>query len=179
MRGQTATCRNGHVFKILSALGDAPPEYDLYAKMVANPDGKKTYEEITNWDCELYESCGRLVAALPDSSVVPIGQLAPGNNTDQALKWNFREWSDFFNHRQLLSLSLIATELKRLDAPPAEREALCALFSGTLEFNNLFTSFKGEGTGAVRHMFSHHILKPERTPLEAHPWGTPQSSGSF
>lgn len=28
-------------------------------------------------------------------------------------------------------------------------------------------------------MFSHHILKPERTPLEAHPWGTPQSSGSF
>jgi adenine-specific DNA methylase len=28
-------------------------------------------------------------------------------------------------------------------------------------------------------MFSHHILKPERTPLEAHPWGTPQSSGAF
>ncbi|MCP2325246.1 adenine-specific DNA methylase [Hamadaea flava] len=28
-------------------------------------------------------------------------------------------------------------------------------------------------------MFSHHILKPERTPLEAHPWGTIASSGSF
>ena len=28
-------------------------------------------------------------------------------------------------------------------------------------------------------MFSHHVLKPERTPLEAHPWGTPASSGSF
>jgi putative DNA methylase len=43
----------------------------------------------------------------------------------------------------------------------------------------MFCSFKGEGTGAVRHMFSHHILKPERTPLEAHPWGTPASSGAF
>lgn len=43
----------------------------------------------------------------------------------------------------------------------------------------MFCSFKGEGTGAVRHMFSHHILKPERTPLEAHPWGSPASSGSF
>lgn len=43
----------------------------------------------------------------------------------------------------------------------------------------MFCSFKGEGTGAVPHMFSHHILKPERTPLEAHPWGTPASSGSF
>jgi SAM-dependent methyltransferase len=46
-------------------------------------------------------------------------------------------------------------------------------------FNNLFCSFKGEGTGAVRHLFSHHILKPERTPLENNPWGTPRSSGSF
>jgi putative DNA methylase len=53
------------------------------------------------------------------------------------------------------------------------------LFSGTLEFNNLFASYKGEGTGAVRHMFSHHILKPERMPIEANVWGTPRSSGSF
>ncbi len=28
-------------------------------------------------------------------------------------------------------------------------------------------------------VFSHHVLKPERVPLEAHPWGTPASSGSF
>jgi putative DNA methylase len=28
-------------------------------------------------------------------------------------------------------------------------------------------------------MFSHHILKPERTPIEANIWGTPKSSGSF
>jgi hypothetical protein len=42
-----------------------------------------------------------------------------------------------------------------------------------------YSSFKGEGTGAVRHMFSHHILKPERTPLEANVWGTPKSSGAF
>ena len=69
--------------------------------------------------------------------------------------------------------------MRDLDCGAAEREALAALFSGTLEFNNLFCSFKGEGTGAVRHMFSHHVLKPERTPLEAHPWGTPASSGSF
>ena len=55
---------------------------------------------------------------------------------------------------------------------------LC-LFSSTLEFNNLFCSYKGEGTGAVRHMFSHHILKPERAPLENSVWGTDKSSGTF
>ena len=43
----------------------------------------------------------------------------------------------------------------------------------------MFSSFKGEGTGAVRHMFTHHILKPEIIPLEANLWGTHKSSGSF
>ncbi|MFJ6441054.1 DNA methyltransferase [Streptomyces sp. NPDC091649] len=179
VRGQSATCGNGHSFKILGALDGTLPGYEMYAKMVANPDGSKGYEAITDWDRELYDECVDALAELPQSAVLPRGRLAPGNNTDQALKWNFREWRDFFNARQLVSLSLIATAIRDLTGPAPEREALCALFSGTLEFNNLFTSFKGEGTGAVRHMFSHHVFKPERTPLEAHPWGTSQSSGAF
>ena len=61
----------------------------------------------------------------------------------------------------------------------AIQEQMLCLFSSTLEFNNLFCSFKGEGTGAVRHMFSNHILKPERTPLENSVWGTEKSSGTF
>ncbi len=178
-RGQTATCPSGHTFKTLEALNGSTPAYEMYAKMVANRDSSKVYEGITDWDRDLYAECVQLLAELPTDAVLPVGDLAPGNNTDQALKWNFRQWRDFFNARQLVSLSLIATAIRDLPGPAAEREALSALFSGTLEFNNLFTSFKGEGTGAVRHMFSHHILKPERTPLEAHPWGTPQSSGSF
>lgn len=175
----SATCRKGHKFKIVSALNGSPPQYEMYAKMVAGGRGQKSYEPITDWDRALYAECEQLLADLPSDVVLPVGALAPGNNTNQALNWNFREWRQFFNARQLYSLSLIATAIRDLPGNGAEREAVCALFSGTLEFNNVFTSFKGEGTGAVRHMFSHHILKPQRTPLEAHPWGTPQSSGSF
>ena len=75
------------------------------------------------------------------------------------------------------SAGSIAAIARIADAPT--RAALLTLFSGVLEFNNMFASYKGEGTGAVRHMFSHHILKPERTPIEANVWGTPKSSGSF
>ncbi len=64
-------------------------------------------------------------------------------------------------------------------ANPIVRDLFACLFSGMLEFNNLFASYKGEGTDAVRHIFAHHILKPERVPLEANIWGTPKSSGSF
>jgi hypothetical protein len=31
----------------------------------------------------------------------------------------------------------------------------------------------------IRHMFAHHILKPERVPIEGNVWGTSKSSGSF
>ena len=65
-------------------------------------------------------------------------------------------------------------DYRRLDPP-----RLLTLFSGVLEFNNLFASYKGEGTGAVRHMFSRHILKPERTPIEGKPLGNPQEFRGF
>lgn len=179
VRRSSMTCTNGHVHRVIDALGDALPSYTMYAKMVVDARGNKTYESISDWDRALYLECSESLDPAPPGMVVPTGLLSSGNNTDQALRWNFRAWSDFFNARQLYSLSLLATAIRDLEGSSPEREALCALFSGTLEFNNRFTSFKGEGTGAVRHMFSHHILKPERTPLEAHPWGTPQSSGAF
>ena len=94
------------------------------------------------------------------------------------MSYGFRSWRDFFNDRQLLCLGWLQVAITRITDPPA-RNALLTLFSGVLEFNNMFASYKGEGTGAVRHMFSHHILKPERTPIEANVWGTPKSSGSF
>lgn len=177
--GPAMTCSRGHTGKVLLALGDDLPGYEMYAKMVVDARGRKTYDPVDDWDRALYAECERLLADLPAEHVLPEGDLAKGHNTDQALNWNFRRWRDFFNARQAYSLSLLATAVRDLPGSGPEREALCALFSGALEFNNRFCSFKGEGTGAVRHMFSHHILKPERTPLEAHPWGTPYSSGSF
>ena len=108
----------------------------------------------------------------------PEGSLQPGYNTDQALNYGYRSWHEMFNERQLLCLGKLVERIRSIE-DGAVRELFACLFSGTLEFNNMFASYKGEGTGAVRHMFSHHILKPERTPLEANPWGTRRSSGAF
>jgi len=173
-------CSNcGHTTKVLDALAGDRPRYEMYAKMVLGHNGKKRYEPITAFDRALYEECSLLLRQREPELALPQTELDNGENTRQAIRWGFRQWRHFFNDRQLYSLGLLGDAIRNLCAGEAEREALAALFSGTLEFNNMFCSFKGEGTGAVRHMFSHHILKPERTPLEAHPWGTPASSGSF
>ncbi len=173
------TCPNGHASSIVGALDRQRPDYELYAKLVLGADGTKRYERITDFDRGLYDDTSNLYDETKQDLVVPYGDLDQGENTRQAIRWGFTDWPMFFNARQLYSLGLLGAAIRDLDAEPAEREALTTLFSGTAEFNNLFCSYKGEGTGAVRHMFSHHILRPERTPLEAHPWGTPVSSGSF
>lgn len=175
----TLTCPTGHASKVIGALAGQVPRYEMYAKLVLGVNGKKRYEPITDFDRSLYAECSELLREHESALVLPSTALDDGENTRQAIRWGFAEWRQFFNDRQLYSLGLLAAAIRDLVAGPAEREALTALFSGMLEFNSMFCSFKGEGTGAVRHMFSHHILKPERTPLEAHPWGTPASSGSF
>jgi putative DNA methylase len=182
-KGSKATCSACKCqFPIIQAIQAAPtpPAHKLYAKLVLTPDGDKKYLPVTSEDLAAYAECEReLTAALAQNLFpLPDNQLADGYNTRQAMGYNYRQWRDFFNARQLLALGWLHQALTSLP-DEAERDALLTLFSGALEFNNMFASYKGEGTGAVRHIFSHHTLKPERTPIEANLWGTAKSSGSF
>ena len=174
-----AECRGcGEVFPIARTARENghPPPHRMYAKLVLRHNGTKEYLPITEADRADYESaCKRLRSLRPPLPHVPIED---GYNTRQILNYGYRHWDDLFNGRQLLALSLLGQAIHELSDCPG-RDALATLFSGVLEFNNMFASYKGEGTGAVRHMFSHHILKPERTPIEANVWGTPKSSGAF
>ena len=174
----TARCPRNHRFPIAAAAGsgETPPEHRMYAKLVLRADGTKEYLTPTTADRAAFAAAQLELreASLP----LPDDPVPPGHNTNQILRYGYRSWSQLFNERQLLALTTLADAIRRLPEGPS-REALAVLFSGTLEFNNLFASYKGEGTGAVRPLFSHHILKPERTPIEANVWGTPRSSGAF
>ena len=178
-RGQNASCPNcANSFPIAKTIrqGDGPPEHRLYAKLMLAPDGGKIYAAATDDDLRSYRKAERELMNRKDA--YPVIAVKPGYNTNQALGYNYRYWHEMFNSRQLLCLSMLGERISKI-ADRGLRDLFACLFSGTLEFNNLFASYKGEGTGAVRHMFSHHILKPERMPLEANVWGTPKSSGSF
>ena len=170
------SCR--HVFPIAKTVRESgrPPRHRLYAKLVLTATGEKRYLPADDIDRERYQEAGVVLRSRGDDG--PRGVLKPGYNTDQAINYGYRNWRDMFNDRQLLCLGILADRIRAIEDEPI-RELFACLFSGVLEFNNMFASYKGEGTGAVRHMFSHHILKPERTPLEANPWGTPRSSGAF
>ena len=178
-KGANARCGDcGHRFAIVKAVQKegCPPRHRMYAKLVVDKSGSKSYMRTDQNDERLYEEARE--ALKQRVNAYPVVALADGYNTRQVLNYCYRYWHEMFNDRQLLCLSVLAERIGSIEAP-AIRELFTVLFSGVLEFNNMFASYKGEGTGAVRHMFAHHILKPERMPLEAHPWGTPKSSGSF
>jgi len=179
VRGAKAECpKCQHGFTIAKVFQEKgrPPSYRLYAKLVLKSDGSKEYLPATDFDRELFAQAKAELAK--GKHPYPVMKLASGYNTDQAINYCFTHWHQFFNERQLLCLSTLAQAIRGIENPGIKELFFC-LLSGCLEFNNMFASYKGEGTGAVRHMFSHHILKPERTPLEANLWGTPKSSGAF
>lgn len=178
-KGKWAECSNCHCrFAIAQAIRQTggPPAYRMYAKLVLTPDGNKEYHPVNHYDESLYAQAAAALRCSPYP--VPQEPVLPGYNTDQAINYGFKHWRQLFNARQLLCLSLLANRIQGIK-DESLRYALAGHFSGVLEFNNMFASYKGEGSGAVRPMFYHHILKPERMPLEANLWGTPKSSGSF
>lgn len=178
-RGAKAVCRHcQHVFSIKDAASRAghPLKHRLYAKLVLKASGEKQYLEADKFDQDLYAEATKKLSERGRDFLK--GQLRPGYNTKQVINYGYRYWHEMFNDRQLLCLGMLADRIRCIGDEQL-RELFACLFSGVLEFNNMFASYKGEGTGAVRHMFAHHILKPERMPLEANPWGTTKSSGSF
>lgn len=179
IRGPKVTCNHcQQSFRLVDRMKsiDGPLPYRRYAKMILKKDGQKTYEPMNFFDKSLECQVKEEYESIVDN--FPIVVIEPGYNTNQILKHNYKHWHRLFSDRQLVCIRHILNGIK--DIQNADLRVLFScLFSGMLEFNNLFTSFKGEGTGAVRHMFSHHVLKPEMMPLEANVWGTHKSSGSF
>lgn len=178
VQGQYVTDSSGETYKIKDLVLESrqPPAHRLYALMALKSDGTKIYISPGPHDFDLLKEAR--VKLREESLPLPDMVVRPGHNTNQARGYNYHNWRDFFNERQLLCLGVLLKRILLIEDKAIRDQFLC-LFSSALEFNNLFCSFKGEGTGAVRPLFSHHILKPEWAVLENNVWGTEKSSGTF
>ena len=179
IKGQYVKCNHCQVeFRLVDRMSqfEEPLGFRRYAKLILSRNGRKIYEPLNSFDREIEIRVAEEFKEIANS--FPCVAVAPGYNTNQMLKHNYKYWHQLFSDRQLVCIRQIVDEIKKINDDNL-RLLFASLLSGTLEFNNLFTSFKGEGTGAVRHMFANHILKPEMMPLEANIWGTKKSSGAF
>jgi len=180
-KGAFYTCPNcGTRDRIIRALQgqEMPPQHTMVAIHTYCSTCGKSYKKPDERDKAAYEKIKRLFATCQNRLLYPRTPIPAGYNTAQMIKYNYRFWFQMFNERQLLGLSMLLEAILALEDPDI-REMMLLLFSSVLEFNNMFCSPKGLGTGAVRHLFAHHAFIPAKEPLEANLWGVERSSGGF
>jgi len=180
-KGANYTCPAcGNRNQILESLRDQedPPQRSMIAIHYLCPTCGKGYKRPGVQDLAAYEQIQERFQEYQDNLLYPRTPIQPGYNTNQMINYHYRYWWQMFNERQLLGLSILLEAILQIEDRNVT-ELMLLLFSGTLEFNNMFCSPKGLGTGAVRHLFAHHAFIPAKEPLEANLWGVSRSSGGF
>jgi adenine-specific DNA methylase len=162
--------------------GGERPAYEPYA-VKYDCDCGSGFKMFDDFDVGKLESARERFEELADELPLPEQSIPEGGEKTRDLhNRNYTKWTHLFNSRQLLALGTLLSNIKDVDDELA-RHYLTLTFSATLEFNNMFCSYKGadpRGPGAVRHIFSHHAYVHPGEPLENNPLGTkPRQSGTF
>jgi len=164
--------------------GGERPAYEPYAvKYDCSGCGETGFSKFTKFDIKRFEAAAERYEDIQDDLPIPEQGIPEGGEKTRDLhNRNYTKWTHLFNSRQLLALGTLLKNIKEVDDDLA-RQYLTLTFSATLEFNNMFCSYKGSdprGPGAVRHIFSHHAYVHPGEPLENNPLGTKgRQSGTF
>jgi putative DNA methylase len=156
-------------------------EQEMYALIVLCPEHGQGFKAPENVDRNRYQAAVSRFEQHRDTLLFPRQEIPPGLKTNDLRNHNYRYWHELFNPRQLLALDSLLRSILTIE-DEAVRDLMITLFSSSLEFNNLFCSYKGghaRRPGAVRHIFSHHAFVLPRQALENNLWGVNGSSGSF
>lgn len=110
-------------------------------------------------------------------STVPDLEISNVDRADSRLfDYGYRRWSDLFNPRQLLHLSILAQAIEKYDEP--ERLALAMAFSSHLTTNCMLTSYAA-GWRRLTPLFSVRAFRHVPRPVEINPWMDGTGRGTF
>ncbi|MBI3911079.1 MAG: DUF1156 domain-containing protein [Armatimonadetes bacterium] len=172
-RGRRYRCpgcgHDGLVAAALAGLTSSCPARPL-ALLVVCPHHEPRWQAAMPCDRAAAQSTAVEAARRLPNLLCPTEPIPPGVKTSDLHRHGCDYWRDLFFPRQLLCLDALLRAVLGLP-PGAPRDLLVTLFSGCLEFNNRYCTYKGghpRQPGAVRHLFSHHAFVFPRWPLENH-----------
>jgi adenine-specific DNA methylase len=141
----------------------------------------KGYKRVEAFDEALYcaaeqewEQREELHKYVP-SEKIPEGHMVSERNP--VFDHGYKKWVDFYNERQLLSLSRMLCSIGK-NNNQSIREYLLLAFSNNLSFNNMMTGYNYPRNG-IQHLFKSNSFDPPSSPAEANPWGTKYGKGRF
>jgi putative DNA methylase len=186
----TATCPAcGHQQALIEVgrASEAPPTWVLFALEILDaPDGgrplpmsKRRFVRARESDIALYSKASQLCADRRRShpQLFPVDPIADGDRFDsRLLDYGYRRWTDLFNDRQLLHLSLLAEAITGFDEPI--RRALAVAFSDHLTTNCMMTAYAASWR-RLTPIFSVRAFRHVPRPVELNPWCDGTGRGTY
>lgn len=134
-----------------------------------------SYKTPSNDDIELYKNACQEFKV--NCRNVPNIKIPCGHNTNQVINHGYEVFSDLYNKRQLLCLSILFEEIENVEDDNLKFWFLVA-FSGMLEMNNMFCRYQANAT-KISNIFFNHAYVPICMPTENCVWGTTLGTGTF
>ena len=165
----------------------SPPKWELIALEVLDAEGgrrpvpiaKRRIVRARESDIALYrrasQLCHRRRKSHPETfHLVPI---ADQDRVDsRLLDYGYQQWTDLFNNRQLLHLSLLAEAIADFDEPV--RRALAMAFSDHLTTNCMMTAYAAKWR-RLTPLFSIRAFRHVPRPVELNPWCDGTGRGTY
>lgn len=173
----------------VAAYTNQPPTWRLFAleTVSAGPNNRRLlmterrFQAATPDDQKRLEAAQRSLSRrqtkLAGSHWIPDRQIpAEGRADDRLIQYGYQKYSDLFNPRQLLHLSVLAEAIHQLEGPA--REALALAFSDHLTTNCMLTHY-AFGWRRLAPLFSIRAFRHVCRPVEINPWLDGTGRGTF
>lgn len=163
------------------------PVWRLFAmEVLAEPDGgrpvpieKRHFVKAEKMDLNLFEAASERLRArvVEQPEFLPQAARINHDRTDsRLLDYGYRCWTDLFNPRQLLHLSLLTEAISKYD--DRVREALSIAFSSHLTTNCMLAGYAA-GWRRLTPLFGVRAFRHIQRPVEINPWCDGTGRGTF
>lgn len=165
--GTTPRWRQFAVEVLLQPDGGRPVPLDQRLFLPAGGEAAQRFEAASN----------ALAKRKMDGPPFPNDRISNTDRFDTRLiDYGYRHWTELFNERQLLHLSLLSEAIQAYDEPV--RTALAMAFSDHLTTNCMLTSYAA-GWRRLTPLFSVRAFRHVPRPVELNPWVDGSGRGSF
>ncbi len=157
---------------------DKPLEEEMIAiKYYCEECEQVKFKKPTKKDKEIYEKASKKLKEKKDVLPIPNERIPEGYNTNQAINYNYKKFSDMFNNRQKLCLGFLLDSIDDIENNNV-RELFLLSFSKALESNNMFCGYDSS-EGNIGHLFARHDYAPKKSPVENNVWGHEKGVRTF
>lgn len=160
-------------------LPGKPPKKKLFAVEYIIPNtGERAYKKADKFDLDLYNDVSEKFRDQEANLLFPRNKIfTEGRNDARPINYGYEYYYQLFNKRQLLSLSLIYSEIIKVENLDT-RDYLLTAFSDSLTSNNLLCSYAFDYQ-KLTPLFGIHAFNVISRPVENNVWGTQRGRGTF